>query len=249
MAGRFAASIADVAQRIDDPGRLPKSARTRARLVDAAVELCLSRGYEHTTVERISAAAGVSPRTFARHFGSKEEVLLTLVDDLASAISDELATMDPRVPALRALCDAHATVFRRVRRGGVPGVTAGTFGATMMVLNSSPELRVPAAMRRPGFGEAITARSGAGPGEREHELTAAVFGAISAAACGDSDPSRLTPELVADRYEEAFQQFTELVDGLSAPQGQPRPGPRRGTPAAIDRPDSDPPQARPRLND
>lgn len=222
-----------MSQHSDGPGRIPKSARTRARLVDAAVGLCLSRGYEYTTVERISAAAGVSPRTFARHFSSKDEVLLTLVDGLADAVSAELMKMDAGVPALQALCDAHAAVFRRIRSGGVPDVTVDNMVITMVVLNSAPELRVPAAMRCAGMSEAITARSGSGPGEREHELITAVFTAISASVCGDLDadfnPALMTPELVADRYEDAFRQFAELVDGLTTEPGLP---------------DSDPPQAR-----
>ena len=41
-------------------------------LVDAAVELCITQGYESTTVEQIAAAAEISTRTFSRYFATKD---------------------------------------------------------------------------------------------------------------------------------------------------------------------------------
>jgi len=52
-----------------------KSEETRARLVDAAFALFSERGYNQVTVDQIATAAGVSRRTFFRHFSAKEEVV------------------------------------------------------------------------------------------------------------------------------------------------------------------------------
>lgn len=41
----------------------------------AAVELFDANGYESTTVEQISALAGVAPRTFFHHFATKDDIL------------------------------------------------------------------------------------------------------------------------------------------------------------------------------
>jgi AcrR family transcriptional regulator len=49
--------------------------RTRAALLDAALNLFSANGYDETTTDEIAEAAGVSPRTFFRYFPTKESVL------------------------------------------------------------------------------------------------------------------------------------------------------------------------------
>ncbi|HEX6351308.1 MAG TPA: TetR family transcriptional regulator [Candidatus Dormibacteraeota bacterium] len=47
----------------------------RARLEEAALALYSERGFDQTTVEEIAARAGLTKRTFFRHFVDKREVL------------------------------------------------------------------------------------------------------------------------------------------------------------------------------
>jgi AcrR family transcriptional regulator len=47
----------------------------RGRLEQAAMELYAQRGYDQTTVAEIAKRAGVTERTFFRHFADKREVL------------------------------------------------------------------------------------------------------------------------------------------------------------------------------
>ena len=73
----------------------------RRRLQQAALELYRERGYEQTTTAEIAAKAGVTERTFFRHFPDKREVLFegeaALIDVLIRAVRDaphELAPWD-----------------------------------------------------------------------------------------------------------------------------------------------------------
>lgn len=55
---------------------MPRSgAQARARLREAALDLYAERGYEATTTAEIAARAGVTERTYFRHFADKREVL------------------------------------------------------------------------------------------------------------------------------------------------------------------------------
>ncbi len=70
------------------PRRLP-SAQRRQLIEQAAARLFAQRGYEATTVERICGAAGVSKPMLYRHFESKRELQMRLLerrrDELAAA--------------------------------------------------------------------------------------------------------------------------------------------------------------------
>ena len=52
-----------------------KKRATRAQLEEAAFSLFARQGYDSTTVDEISEAAQVSPRTFFRYFATKEDVI------------------------------------------------------------------------------------------------------------------------------------------------------------------------------
>jgi AcrR family transcriptional regulator len=86
---------------------MPRSgAEARDRLERAALELYNERGYDQTTIAEIAARAGVTQRTFFRHFGDKREVLFNVElrqqQALAKALADVRDTVPPLAAVLRA---------------------------------------------------------------------------------------------------------------------------------------------------
>src|SRR3954462_14443281 len=81
----------------------------RGRLAQAAMALYGERGFEQTTVAEISTRAGLTERTFFRHFADKREVLFGssghLQDFLVNALvatSESTAPIDAVATALEA---------------------------------------------------------------------------------------------------------------------------------------------------
>jgi AcrR family transcriptional regulator len=71
----------------------------RGRLVQAAMELYSERGFEQTTVAEIAARAGLTERTFFRHFADKREVLFWGAASLQELLVTTLAaTPDSTTP-------------------------------------------------------------------------------------------------------------------------------------------------------
>ncbi len=63
---------------------------TRQRLVDVALELFVSQGYDATTIDEIAHEADVSPRTFFRYFATKEALLFHDFEDRLDQIKDKI---------------------------------------------------------------------------------------------------------------------------------------------------------------
>ena len=81
----------------------------RGRLLDAALELYGQRGFEQTTVADIAERAGLTERTFFRHFADKREVLFAgagaLEERLVGAVidaRDDLAPIDAAAAGIEA---------------------------------------------------------------------------------------------------------------------------------------------------
>lgn len=87
--------------------RARKKQATSTALQRSAIELFLERGYDETTVQDISDAAGVSQRTFFRYFATKDAVLLTEHARREQDVSELLAARaeDPLVETAAAVVD------------------------------------------------------------------------------------------------------------------------------------------------
>ena len=87
----------------------------RGRLAKAAMALYAEQGFEQTTVAEIAARAGLTERTFFRHFADKREVLFYGMDRLrellTDAIAGALASATP-VDAVGAALEAAGAMFQ-----------------------------------------------------------------------------------------------------------------------------------------
>ncbi len=90
---------------------------TRGRLQQAAVGLFAAHGYAATTTEQIAAAAGVTQRTFFRHFRDKEEVLFAEDDVLLAALLDGVRAVPADAAPAAVVRAALASLAGRLRDG------------------------------------------------------------------------------------------------------------------------------------
>jgi AcrR family transcriptional regulator len=97
----------------------------RERLERAAIDLFVEQGFAATTVPEITARAGLTTRTFFRHFADKREVIFagSEIPDLATRMLAEApASLDPMTVIIEGLRDLTAARFEgrreeiRVRR-------------------------------------------------------------------------------------------------------------------------------------
>jgi AcrR family transcriptional regulator len=74
-------------------GRDRRREATRDRLLDAGIRLFAERGYAAVTAAEIADAAGVTERTFFRHFPTKTDLILTNWRRLATELHVAMAAM------------------------------------------------------------------------------------------------------------------------------------------------------------
>jgi AcrR family transcriptional regulator len=92
----------------------------RGRLEQAAMELYVERGFEQTTVAEIARRAGLTERTFFRHFADKREVLFwgaaTLQEHLVNAVASAPDSASP-IDAIAAAIEAAGVLLQERREG------------------------------------------------------------------------------------------------------------------------------------
>lgn len=86
-----------------------KKRATRAALAEAAVRLAAEHGADHVTVEAISAAAGVSVRTFFNYFDSRDDAFVVVDAEASVRVRQAFLDAPADMPPLEALREALAT--------------------------------------------------------------------------------------------------------------------------------------------
>jgi AcrR family transcriptional regulator len=205
---------------VDDPNlpaqgrRDRKKQQTRAALIKAALRLVDQRGLDRVTVEDISEAADVSPRTFFNYFATKDEALVgdQFVDP--DGVRERFLAVEPGVPVIGAILIAMAPTLERME------AHRDVWLLRMRVMTQNPSL-VAGLLARSAQAErdlaaAVADRVGVHPDSGYPQLTAAVIGAAVRTAmirwaAGDR------PAPLIDFVHEAFGFLaTGLTDPTSA---------------------------------
>ncbi len=73
----------------------PKAQKTREHILETALGLFASQGYDETTMRDIAAAAGCSLGLAYRYFARKEEMVLELYEQCARELEEEVSKLPP----------------------------------------------------------------------------------------------------------------------------------------------------------
>ena len=124
---------------------------SRARLIEAALELFARRGYASTPVDAVAREAGVSPGLLYRHFRSKTDLLRAIFEesmrDVEATFADADREPNParRLAALLRSIAAHVKARRRfwtlaygvrMQREVLEGLDAVLEGSTAQILGT-----------------------------------------------------------------------------------------------------------------
>ena len=90
----------------------PKAQKTREHILETALSLFASKGYDETTMRDIAAAAGCSLGLAYRYFSRKEEMVLELYEQCARELEEEVNRLPPGALATRFVSAIEADLRR-----------------------------------------------------------------------------------------------------------------------------------------
>jgi mycofactocin system transcriptional regulator len=155
----------------------PPRATSRHELQEIAVRLFAEQGFEATTIEQITAEAGVSERTFFRYFTTKASVLWADFDTEVSAIRAALAVVPDGVPMMDAIRGA-VVAANHYRADDVPEMRR-----RMSLIATEPALSFGAAEHYADWERAISEFAARRLGQPAESLYCLAIGRSVLAAC------------------------------------------------------------------
>jgi AcrR family transcriptional regulator len=142
--------------------RFEQRKATRAKLVDAALQLFSTSGYEHATVDEISQAAGYSKGAYYFHFSTKDDILLELLRLWTEDRGIQLAGAAEAGATRESLRELLAGFFSYASSPRWPGVLLEFWAQAIRNTEVSKRLTDAYAVWRKQLAEAFGAASAAG---------------------------------------------------------------------------------------
>jgi mycofactocin system transcriptional regulator len=156
-------------------GRPPSTSARDLELI--ALRLFAEQGFDHTTVEEIAAAAGVSRRTFFRYFDTKAAVLWHEFDNEVQALRATFAKVPDDVEMMDAILQVVVAV-NHYRAEDVPELRA-----RMNLIGSVPALQASAAPHYDDWERAVSDFAATRLGQPPDSLYPLAIGRTTLAAC------------------------------------------------------------------
>ena len=200
-----------------------KKQRTRATLIDAAVELCERQGFERTTVDQIAAIADVSPRTFSRYFATKDAIALALIDDAIDLAAVELARQPSDISHFEALRRSYVSMYNGTKSAPQGALSADRMMCIVRIIITSPTLRQAALeYRHHAVNIELAKRLGVDLDHRRLKLISAVWGSIIMTALADLSEEGVEWQHVGiddivTRLEATFAEFMGEIGDVRHP--------------------------------
>jgi AcrR family transcriptional regulator len=206
------------------PGlRERKKQATRTALAEAAVRLAAEQGAENVTVEAISEAAGVSPRTFFNYFDSHDDAFVMIDREIGERVRRAVREAPAALPPLGVVVEALAAELADVEE------RQEIWSLRATVLQRSPRLLVRGLGAHMAdeleLAEAIAERLGTGAGDSDGSPALELYPRLLAGVAGTA--VRVAVEhwcslppgtaVFADVFRDAFSQLAAGLPGPSAP--------------------------------
>ncbi|KYF91479.1 TetR family transcriptional regulator [Sorangium sp. So ce296] len=190
------------------PGlRERKKERTRAQIIETAIDLFLKHGYEQTTLDEVLGAVEISRRTFFRYFESKEDLLIAWMDQLIEVACASIRARPRSEPPLVATRNAVRDTLGRLYEGNLP-----RFVAVQQFVAKTPAIRARQSERLGHCAEAISeplaARMGLDP---RRDLAPRVLASCAVAIMGCAIDAWLARGATEDLLELVDEGFRALA--------------------------------------
>lgn len=163
-------------------GRVARSRRTRAAIVEALIDL-LEAGNPQPTIEEIAARAGVAPRTVFQHYADREALFAAVSEHREARLQELMGAIDPGAPLAERIAQVVA------QRARVYEWIASVRRGALLMEPFSPSVHASLSSFRAAKREEVArvfATELAACGERERATLAAALGAAASWSAWDA---------------------------------------------------------------
>ena len=108
--------------------------------VDVALTLLAEQGFDATSMAQIAAATGIPADEVERALGTKDEIVLTVAEEMLGSVVKALSEIDAQTPLVEALMTAHSSLLADIINDTGP-VSLDRMRRMGKTITSSPDLQ------------------------------------------------------------------------------------------------------------